>query len=86
MKRVIYLGLTAIALISTTSCTRYYSCNCHVDIPNTSLSYDTSYYMGKRDKNEATARCSNIQFDFQSNLDQNPITQGSTVNCSKIEQ
>jgi hypothetical protein len=86
MKKFIYVGLTTILLMSTSSCKRFYSCNCHVDIPNTSLSYDTTYNMGKKDKNEATASCSIIQSDFQTGLDQNPSTQGATVSCSKVEQ
>ena len=85
MKKLL-LGLGVLTLISMTSCKKSYGCNCNVDIPGSTLSYDTTYYMGIMDKNEATARCTNIKSDFQSILDQNPDTQGATASCFKMEQ
>ncbi|NBX80354.1 MAG: hypothetical protein EBQ94_08260 [Flavobacteriales bacterium] len=69
-----------------TSCKKSYGCNCNVDIPGSSLSVDTTYYMGIMDKNEATARCTNIKTDLQLIMDQNPDSQGTTVSCFKMEQ
>jgi hypothetical protein len=85
MKKI-FFGLGVLTLISMTSCKKPYGCNCNVDIPGSTLSFDTTYYMGIMDKNEATAKCSNIKFDLQSNLDQNPDTQGTTASCFKMEQ
>jgi len=85
MKKLL-LGLGVLTLFSITSCKKSYGCNCNVDIPGSTLSVDTTYYMGIMDKNEATARCTNIKYDLQSILDQNPDSQGTTVSCFKMEQ
>ena len=85
MKKIL-LGLGVLTLFSITSCKKPYGCNCNVDIPGSTLSVDTTYYMGIMDKNEATAKCSNIKYDLQSFYDQNPATQGITASCFKVEQ
>ena len=85
MKKLL-LGLGVLTLVSMTSCKKSYGCNCNVDIPGSSLSVDTTYYMGIMDKNEATARCTNIKTDLQLIMDQNPDSQGTTVSCFKMEQ
>jgi hypothetical protein len=85
MKKLL-LGLGVLTLISMTSCKKPYGCNCKIDIPGSTISVDSTYYMGIMDKNEATAKCSNIKSDLQSTLDQNPDAQGMTASCFKMEQ